>query len=296
MKRLIVNADDFGMTRGVNRAIIQSHQHGLVTSATMMATGSAFENAVTLARANPRLGIGCHVNLVQGRPLLPPERVRTLAPAGNRNGARLRDGFPAFAIAALRRRIDPAEIAAEAEAQMSKLRSAGIALSHFDTHKHVHLLPQALRPLLEAARVCGVRAVRNPFEPGQGVGAVDVLRRPRLWKRSPAVGVLRRFAAEFRRQVEREGMITTDGTIGITVTGCLDEAILERVLRRLPQGTWELVCHPAYMDDDLRSLSTLRSGERERAALTSARIRRCVEECGIELITYRDLVREVAGC
>jgi hopanoid biosynthesis associated protein HpnK len=292
VKRLIVNADDFGMTGSVNRAIVESHQRGIVSSTTLLATGAALDEAIALARAHPRLAVGCHVALVHGNPLTPLERLPTLTCVRNPGDVRLRHGFAQFAAAALRGRVDAEEIQGEAEAQIRKLQAAGIAVSHFDTHKHVHLLPVALKPLLRAARNCGIRAVRNPFEPAQSVGLMAVARRPRLWMRYPVVEFLRRNARHFREQAAGEGFITTDGTIGITTTGSLDESMLAQVLRRLPEGTWELVCHPAYLDNELRSLSRLKAGERELAALTSPHIRQCLQECGIELTTYPELLRE----
>ncbi|MGH9509509.1 MAG: ChbG/HpnK family deacetylase, partial [Terriglobales bacterium] len=143
MPRLIINADDLGLTPGVNRAILEAHQRGVVTSTTLMANSAAFDDAVGHVRQAPRLSVGCHVMLVDGEPLLEP-RPRTLA----RNG-RFRDGIAGFALTAMRGRLDPNEIAAEATAQMRRLQSAGVSVSHLDTHKHTHLFPSVLRPLLE---------------------------------------------------------------------------------------------------------------------------------------------------
>ncbi len=288
MKRLIVNADDFGMTGGVNRAVVEAHQAGIVTSATMMATGRAFAEATALALSHPQLKIGCHVTLLQGMPLLEPARLPTLTrtQAGKPS---LRNGFGGFAVAALSRRIHPEEITAEAEAQIRRLQGAGVTVEHLDTHKHVHMFPAVLRPLLRAARNCGVRAVRNPFEASPRLGPAAFLGKPKLWKRYPATQLLRGFAAGFRRMVAEENMVTTDGALGVALTGSMNEVLLERMLRRLPAGTWELVCHPAYVDSELRSLSSLRTGEQELAALTSPRIRSCLQECGIELISFADL-------
>jgi hopanoid biosynthesis associated protein HpnK len=289
VKRLIVNADDFGMTSGINHAIVESHQNGIVTSATLMARGAAFDEAVGLSRSNPGLQVGCHVSLVQSLPMLPPSTVPSLVKRENSGSAYRHRGLPALGLAAVLGRLSPGEIAQEARAQFQKLQAAEIKISHFDTHKHVHLLPAVLRPLLEAARDCGIRALRCPFEPPRSVPISDVLARQRLWRRFPVVTMLRRLRPEFRRVVAQRGLVAPDGTIGISATGCLDEALLETMLRRLPEGTWELVCHPAYLDDHLRSLSTLRTGEMERKALISDGIRRCLAGCGIELTSYAEL-------
>lgn len=277
------------MTSGINRAIADSHRDGIVTSATLMATGQAFEEAAALAQRTSSLGVGCHVSLVQGESLLPIAQVSTLAHKTVDGKARLRSGFPQFAGVALTGRLDPAEIAKEARAQFQRLQAAGIPVTHFDTHKHVHLFPTVLAPLLEAARECGIRAVRCPFEPAWAVPLAEIASKKKLWKRLPVVALLRRFHPDFRRLVSHFGLASPEGTVGISATGCLDESLLQSLLRRLPEGTWELVCHPAYQDDRLRTLSTLRTGEAERQALTSRGIHDCIRECGIQLISYSAL-------
>src|SRR5262249_41442393 len=162
---------------GVNRAIERCHREGVVTSATLMANSQAYEAAVAMARRQPALGIGCHVVLVDGAPLLPEARVTSLVRA---NG-RFRVGFLEFARAARGVRLNASEIKPEAAAQIEKLRQSGIAITHLDSHKHVHMFGAVLRPLLEAARDCGVRAVRNPFPPARPLAYAHLLRRPKLW-------------------------------------------------------------------------------------------------------------------
>ena len=286
MKRLIINADDFGLTRGVNRAIAEAHQRGVVTSATLMACGPEFDEAVALARALPQLSLGCHVDLIQLSPVCLPAQIPTLA-----DGAKFRPGFARFARAALRNRLSAEEISTEAAAQMRKLQSAGLALTHFDTHKHTHLFPQVLRPLLRAAKECGIGAVRNPFEPQPIVKLAEVSSTPKLFSRYCAVKAFRSMAAKFRNLVEAEGMITTDGTVGIVLTGFLNPQRLHNLIRRIPEGTWELVTHPGYNDAALRPLSALTaSRERELELLTSAKTRELLKECGVELISYSALL------
>ena len=160
MRRLIVNADDFGYTQGVNRAIAEAHLHGIVTSSTLMANGRAFAEAVQLARTVPRLSVGCHLVLTDGDPVLPPAQLPSLT-----SGAYFRDGMGKFAARAIVGSINGDQITAEATAQIRKIQSAEIAVSHIDTHKHTHLFPKVLRPILRAAAACGVRALRNPFGP-----------------------------------------------------------------------------------------------------------------------------------
>ena len=254
-----------------------------------MANGPTFAEAAQLARTVPRLSIGCHVVLIDGEPVLSAEEVSTLAV---RTGApHFRDGLKTFAARALAGRMDSGEIVAEATAQIRKLQTAGIAVSHVDTHKHTHLFPKILRPLLQAAAACGVRAVRNPFGPRLPLRSSQLLRRPGLWTRFAEVRVLSRFAGSFREAVDREGFATPNGTLGIEVTGALDETLFHAIAQSIPEGTWEFVCHPGYNDGDLQAAKTrLRaSRETELRALTLPDAREVLSQQGIELVSYHHL-------
>jgi hopanoid biosynthesis associated protein HpnK len=259
--RLIVNADDFGLTAGVNRAVIELHRAGVLTSATLMAHAEATEEAIELVRATPTLGVGCHVVLLDGEPLLSPS---TLVAA--RTG-RFHPTFTTFLVPLLSERIRAAEIEAEVAAQIALLQSRGVKLTHIDTHKHVHFFPTVLRPVLRAAKAAGIHAVRNPFEPAwsrratRGAGLI----------RRAEVSLLRLLEPSFRRIVAEEGFTTNDGALGVLATGSLNAATLRALLGNLPAGSWELVSHPGYNDADLARAHTrlLESREMERAALAS---------------------------
>jgi hopanoid biosynthesis associated protein HpnK len=287
LRRLIVNADDFGFTSGVNRAIVEAHSRGIVTSSTLMANGPAFTQAVELAKRNPQLGIGCHVVLIDGEPLLHPQRISSLT-----SSRRFGDGLKSFAARALAGRIDDGEIFAEVAAQIGKLQASEISVSHVDTHKHTHLFPRILRPLLRAARECGVRAVRNPFGPRLPMRSSQLMQRPNLWTRYAQLRILGGFARRFHSTVAQEGFVTTDGTLGIEVTGTLDETLFHAIAGSIPEGTWEFVCHPGYNDVDLQKANTrLReSRETELRVLTLPAAREILEQEAIQLISYRDLV------
>lgn len=296
MRRLIINADDFGLTAGVNRAIVEAHTRGIVTSSTLMATGPAFEDAVRLAKQSPDLSIGCHALLIDGEPVLNSARISTIT--SNRAGTtRFRDGLKSFAARALTGRLDPDEVEAETTAQIRKIQSAGLTVSHVDSHKHTHLFPAVLRPLLRAALACGVGAVRNPFGPRKPLKSSALLARPNLWTRYAEVRVLRALAGRFREAVQREGMVTPDGTLGIVVTGALDAKLFRAIAAIIPDGTWEFVCHPGYNDSDLQQANTrLReSRETELQVLTLPAARQLLEDQGIRLISYHELVSTQAG-
>jgi hopanoid biosynthesis associated protein HpnK len=286
VRRLIVNADDFGYTSGVNRAIVEAHTRGVVTSSTLMANGAAFAEAAQLAKTIPRLSVGCHVMLTDGDPILAAGQLRTLTTA-----AHFRDGMVAFAARAIVGSMAPDQITAEATAQIRKIQSAGISVSHIDTHKHTHLFPKILRPLLRAAADCGVRAVRNPFGPRLPLRSSHLLSRPSLWTRLVEVRILGAFSGKFREAVDREGFITPDGTLGIVVTGALDETLFYAIASSIPEGTWEFVCHPGYNDSDLQTAKTrLReSRETELRVLTLPAAREVLAQQGIELISYHEL-------
>lgn len=285
MRRLIVNADDFGLTSGVNRGIAKGNSEGIITSATVMANSRAFEEAVQLAKLQTSLKTGCHVVLIDGEPLT--GQVSTLTNSSPRFRSSLKD----FASAAVRKQISSSEIQQEAEAQICRIQAAGLDVTHVDSHKHTHMFPHVLLPVLRAAKTCGVRAVRNPFEPWRCWPRSVVLGSGAMWLRAAGVGCFGMFASAFRKAVAEENMITTDGTIGIVATGKLDEGLLFCTLETLPEGTWELVCHPGYSDTDLQAAGTrlTQSREVELEALTSPEVKSLIARRGIELISYANL-------
>ena len=286
MRRLIINADDFGLTTGINRAILKAHLEGVVTSTTLMANAPGFSQAVTMVESAPRLGVGCHVVLLDGASQLSPSQVHTLM--GRRERTAFYRSSGAFAWRIVTGAINPAQIELEAAAQIRSLQAAGISVTHLDTHKHTHILPQVLRPLLRAAKTCGIRKIRNPFEPLRLSG---LFRQPRLWKRWIEFQTLSAFARSFSDMVKNAGMITTDGTIGMVATGAWNQKLFQSLIESLPDGTWELVCHPGYNDSELQRLPTRlqKSRENELAILTASGTRELLERNQVGLISYRDL-------
>jgi len=291
VKRLIVNADDFGLTSGVNQAIVELQGHGVLTSATLMAKASATDDAVQFAIANPSLGVGCHVVLVDGVSVLRPRHelvwlvdpVRTVGTFRPTLGSFLHQLYQERgSLWPFSNRTLEKEIEAEASAQIRLLQSRGLKLTHIDTHKHTHMFPRALRPVLRAARGAGIRAVRNPFEPAWSVRATPGA----PWLRRAQVQLLRTLQSSFRRIVAEEGFITTDGAIGVLATGTLNSSALASLLNAMPDGTWELVTHPGYNDAALAKVRTrlLASREIEYEALKNASISQ-----GIELIHFGQL-------
>jgi chitin disaccharide deacetylase len=294
VRKLIVNADDLGLTAGVNRAIVETHIGGVVSSATLMANGAAFEDAVTAARSAPNLSVGCHVVLVDGTPVLPADTMDTLLAIRSAEPDKFFSSLSAFAARAMLGGFDPDQLVAEVTAQIRKIQSTGLQVTHLDTHKHAHIFPEILAALLRAARICGVRAIRNPFVPLKAMPARLFKGKRSLWKRYGQMRMLHTFSGQFLQRTKRAGLLTPDGVVGVIETGSVESSgyssLLRQTLTNLPVGTWELVCHPGYNDTDLRAAGTrlLDSREEERRLLTSAELRQFLEEQKIRVISYRE--------
>jgi hopanoid biosynthesis associated protein HpnK len=271
---LIVNADDFGISEAVNRGIVEAHERGIVTSTSLMATGPAFEHAVTLARSCPGLAIGVHLTLTEHRPLIGAAAAPSLVGV---------DGAFAPHTAQLlrkqlRARISLLEARAELDAQIRRVRAAGISISHVDGHQHVHVLPGVARVVAELAAEHGIGAVRYPAERVRSYMVRSARHAKRLAEQL-ALGALcsRSPLAPLRR---------SDDFVGFYFGGRLDEANLETVLTSLPsRGTVELMCHPG--DERMRAPGWSYAWAAERDALTSPRIRALVAARGVQLVAAR---------
>lgn len=290
MKSLIVNADDYGLTEGVNRAILDGHQNGIITSTTLMANGMAFDSAVAAALGAPELGIGVHLNLTQGHPVSSAFHIPSIVtPDGS--------FYPnpgALAWQVLRGKAKPKEIETELRSQIEKIASAGIQITHLDGHKHIHLLSPIFRLVLKLAREYGIQCVRCPVESAaSALGPLRSGRRgwPRMAKQYLLARTLSTLAASQIRKVKDAGLCRPDRFYGLSQTGFLDAPLLEQILRALQEGSSEIMCHPGYVDEALLETRTRLHDERktELEALTSARIRQLVDELGIKLIPYDKL-------
>ena len=284
--RLILNADDFGQAAGINRAIGELFRAGVLSSATLMAGGAAFDGAVDIARDSPGLGVGCHLVFVNGKPILPAELVPSLLGGDGRS---FRSSIFDFARAALSGALQAEHVEREARAQIERLQRAGVQVTHVDSHKHTHLFPAVLSPVLAAARTCGVPAVRRPFEPwwSSRLAGAPAARRMQL-------AILGRFGGSFdvlTADLRNEGLVP-DATLGIAATGTLDQDRLRSLLLALPeQGTFELCCHPGHLDSELAGQATrLReSRETEYGALLEV-VPEILRTAGApQLIHYGDL-------
>jgi len=265
-KRLVVNADDFGFTPDVNRGIIDAHRRGILTATTLMANGSAFDDAVRLARETPTLDIGCHLVLISGSSLF--------------SGKRYPQTVAQLLAALAQREIRPYE---ELAAQVRRIVDAGIRPTHLDTHKHAHLAPPVLDAVARLGEEFGIRWVRQPFDFPLLALRAGVPRLKRMT--SDALGLMRH---RFHRVLERHGCRTTDHFAGFQITGRFRTAELVQLLALLPDGNTEFMCHPGYCGESLRAARTRlkESRERELEALTAPETRAALARNGVELASY----------
>jgi hopanoid biosynthesis associated protein HpnK len=284
MRYLIVNADDFGLTGGINRAVIEAHTHGIVTSTTLMANMPAFDDAVRLAKTHPSLGVGLHFNITQGRPVAEAARVRSLLDE--------RGEFLGSSAALLRRaltgRLRWREVEIEFCAQVEKVLSAELKLTHVDSHKHAHALPQVCGVIAQAVGKYGINAARLPrvrwrFE---SLGASG-----KLMRRSFAALGLAQLCRVGTARLRRAGVGTTDAFFGVTQTGLWAKQWLLGLIGSLPDGVSELMSHPGYEDEELGQIDTrLRaSRQNELSLLTDPDVVSSLRKHGVGLISYAQL-------
>ena len=253
MKELILNADDFGFTRGVNEGIVRAHREGVLTSTTLMANGPAFEDAVERARECSKLGVGCHLVLIGGSSVAPCKDIPSLADAdGN-----LPKSLPEFVVRVSSGAVRSKDIDREFSAQIEKLRSVGIEPTHLDTHKHTHAHPRVMKALCRVARNQGILRIRNPFE-----SLDDSRRTARLAGSTVSTQLLgavvaRAFAPRLAVCARQYGLRFPSHFLGLAVTGKLGPVLLRKLIESLPDGQTEIMLHPGIHDADLASLGAL---------------------------------------
>jgi chitin disaccharide deacetylase len=287
VRNLIVNADDLGWTEGVNRGIVEAHRKGLVTSTTLLANGRAFDSGIDAARKNPELGIGVHLNLSDGPPTAPADLVPGLL-----NEAGELDGEPVSLLLRIASRSLPLdEVEREWDAQIRKIREAGISPTHLDGHKHMQMLPGLFELALRLAKKHGIRAIRVAHEESRLRAALSAGASHNasvVLKQGVQARGLKLVARDARGLANREGVATSDYFCGIAQTGQLTREGIEELLEKLPEGTTELMCHPGYADEELRKTATRLQDSRktELGILIDPQIRKIVAKRGIRLINY----------
>ena len=272
MKTLVVNADDFGFTPDVNEGIVHAHREGILTATTLMANGEAFEHAVKLARSAPSLDVGCHFVLVgDGHSLVAPYR-------------ELPRSVGQLATAIYTARLDPES---ELEAQLRRIRGAGIDALHIDTHKHTHLLPPVLDAIVRVAKRYGIRFIRRPFDLPIGASGLRI-----PWTKRQTAHGMQLLRARFRKILERNGYLATDYFAGFQMTGRFQTRDLLALLSELPEGSTEFMTHPGFCREDLAASRTRLKESRalELKALCAPEVKEAIGEHGIRLAGYRQLL------
>jgi predicted glycoside hydrolase/deacetylase ChbG (UPF0249 family) len=289
MKNLIVNADDLGWTPGVNRGIAEAHRNGIVTSTSLLANGAAFDDGVRTVRELPRLGVGVHLNLSDGKPAAPAQRVKSLLS----DGGEFFGGPEALLFRLTAKSANRKEVEIEWDAQIEKVRNAGVRPTHLDGHKHVQMLPGLFEIALRLARKHGIAAVRVSHEASslraaltEGGESSRVIIKQGVQARG-----LKFLARDARAMAERSGISTADFFCGIAQTGVLAKQGILKLLASLSEGTTELMCHPGYADPELRKTATRLQDSRqlELQILTDKEIRKSIAALGIRLINYEEI-------
>jgi chitin disaccharide deacetylase len=280
LRHLVVNADDLGLTAGVNDGIFDAHRHGILTSASLFAGAPATADAIERARRIPSLGLGAHLALVDGSPTLPPRLVPTLV----EDDGRFRRSWRPFIGACLRGKVSLAEVELELTAQVERLRNAGVTLTHLDAHKHVHAYPPVFAIVARLAGRFGIPVVRVPYErwsPASG----DVGSRGRLQALLNAA-MLPWARRNYRIAAAHD--VRTPHFVGRIHTGMLSGEALAGLVRALPPGVTELMVHPGYRDDELERSGTrlLESRQKELDLLCSLETRALLMGERVDLLRH----------
>ena len=235
MKNLIITADDFGAAVEVNEAVERAHRDGILSAASLMVAGSAAADAIARAKTMPRLRVGLHLVLVEGKPVLPVSAVPDLVDAsGHFRTDMARAGAAMFFRPKVR-----AQLQAEIEAQFAAFAATGLALDHVNAHKHFHLHPTIAALMVKIGKAYDVKGARVPLEPQA------VLARIEPHKPSGIVALTAPFARGLKRRFRRAGIAAPDSVFGLAWSGAMTRARLKGLIEHLPEGLSEIYLHPA---------------------------------------------------
>jgi hopanoid biosynthesis associated protein HpnK len=285
-KLLVVNADDFGLSPGINEGIIEGFEKGILTSASIIVNAPAFEQAVKFAHAHEALGIGVHLNVLRGKAVLPPAEIPSLV---DPSGRFLRNPI-SLCCDILRRRVDLDHLNAEFSAQIERAFEAGLRLTHLNSEKHVHMYPPIFAQVVNLAEKYGIRAVRWT---GQHPGAQDL-----LWlNRRCYKDLLVSLCAKLCRKPRGGGtVISNDYFYGLLETGSLTAEVFRSIVPQLKDGVTEIMCHPGYVGQDLEAAfrtmgtsSLVASRALELQTVTDPSLRVDIDAAGVRLIHYGDI-------
>jgi len=273
MRKLIVNADDFGLTTSVNNGIIKAFSEGIVTTTSLMANGIAFDDAVLLAKKYPLLDVGIHIVLIEEKSVLPKEEIPSLVDNDSKFPTDYKDFFKKL----LFKKISLNDIELEIKAQIEKILTSHIKISHIDSHQHIHMYPSILQIVIKVAKEYNIYKIRVPYE---------------RWRRKARMNIFHNILSLLSKRnkiiVTNEGLKTPDFFYGARVSGSLTKSFLTNILNNLPDGISEIMSHPGNED----SILIDRYGDwgfnwkQELDVLTDKEIKDIILEGGILLISY----------
>jgi hopanoid biosynthesis associated protein HpnK len=280
VRQLIVTADDFGAALAVNEAVEQAHRDGILTCASLMVSGEAAADAVARAREMPRLGVGLHIVLVEGKPALPPEQVPDLIDeTGHFRTNMVAAGIDMFFRPRVRR-----QLAAEIEAQFAAFAATGLPLDHVNAHKHFHLHPTIASLILKIGPRFGMKAARAPVEPRVVLSGIDK-------HAGASIDVAAPWARFVQHRFSRAGLTVPDQVFGLAWTGAMTGDRVRALIGRLPPGLSEIYCHPAAENAFTGSApGYLYQGERD--ALIDPAVITAIADAGVKLRTFASESRE----
>jgi len=271
VRRLIVNADDFGRSHSINEAVIRAHRDGILTTASLMVNEPDSAEAVRLARENPRLGVGLHLTLLMGRSALPPDKISGLVNSrGEFSNNPVGAGMNYFFKPGLRE-----QLRAEIHAQFEKFHATGLPLDHVNGHLHLHLHPVIFKILMADADQLGIKRMRLTRD---CLARSRRMARGRWFYRVSHAAIYEWLSRRAREPLRRRGIKHAQIAFGLLQNARVDEEYILKLLPELPPGDSELYSHPSL--DEFKH---------EFGALVSPRVKELVKKLGIELIRCQDL-------
>jgi hopanoid biosynthesis associated protein HpnK len=280
--KLIVTADDFGLSQEINRAVVRACRDGILTSCSLMVGENAFPEAVKLAKEAPGLGVGLHLTTVQGKPVLPPDVIPHLtSERGDFSPHAARAGWKYYFSPVARR-----ELCLEIQAQFEKFAASGLPCSHVDGHLHHHIHPVILGEVLRQCKRFGIRAIRVPVDSWWMALELD---RSNLIRNFVYFIIFSFLGTRMKARLRKEGIHFADRVYGNFLSGKMSKEYFLFVLRHLHQPVNEIYFHPAEYDEGRPLNSVERQLAAEREILCDPAVKKEIEQRGIELVHYGNL-------
>lgn len=283
MKKLIINADDFGLHKCINFGIVEGHSRGCITSTSIMPGGAAFDHAVALLKDHPRLGVGVHLTLVGAKPVAEPSQVLSLID----DHGEFPDQYPQFLLRYMTGKISRKDIRRELTAQVAKVVAAGVKVTHLDSHQHLHIMPGILPIVLDIAEKFGIKAIRIPAEPYLFLGGFPF----KLFRIAARCGLT--FLSKRARMRTSRLLASPQHFFGMLAGGNMREEYLINIMNSLPEGVSEVMMHPGLDSEILKKRYHWGyHWQDEFSAVVSERVRELVGEKNISLVSFGELTND----